>query len=101
MIDQEIRIKMAEREGYKNLAWNNIGWVVHGFDDDKPYAKCESVPTYDNENDLYRYIRGMDYNTRELYCGALLVICGDGAHGLICATVDQIQEAIKKAEGWE
>jgi len=99
-----IRIKMAEAEGYDT--------------DPHPFAparkrlniKGEPVPTYDNDNDPDRFIRGMDEETldqyrielrRTLFFGEGNIRVGELQNAILQATVEQKQEGIIAAMGWE
>ena len=106
-VPEAIRIKMAEREGHN---------TAHQLVQDQNNPRIKRVifddpflPTYDNDNDLDRYIRGMDERTFIKYRIALHEITKPrGQHTqynsdmlMFQATPEQELQAIIKAEGWE
>lgn len=60
----ELRIKFAEAEGWRYAEYDGGWW---GRDDGKGIFRAHELPTYDNDNDLCRFVRGMDDETLEAY----------------------------------
>jgi hypothetical protein len=104
-MNNAIRIKMAEAEG-----WTYIGVTADEAQSpigQSPWTgitKATPIPAYDNDNDLDRFIRGVSGSMLRGYFLQLEKIVGGGIgneHMLFLATVEQKQEAIIKAMGWE
>ncbi len=105
-MNQAIRIKMAEREGWTR---GRIGHITGHQYWEAPSQLADVIvetgqlPTYTNDADLDRYIRGMDKDTLQRYAYALYVICGENCEDMVEYQASEAQklEAIIKAEGLE
>lgn len=101
-IPEEIRIKMAKREGWRGISAIDCGLRPTGKGDNT--WTVETLPTYDNDSDLDRYIRGMSGEMQFQYAKTLRSVVGIENEGwqsvepLLIATPEQKLAAIIKAE---
>ena len=116
-LTEEVRIKMAEREGWTIEPWTHERQTYRRLRDpdgnivNNHYAESWRLPSYDNDNDLDRYIRGMDLEDLKQYIIELRKIIYEimptdidkalWFEFMITATPEQKLEAIIQAEGWE
>ena len=98
-LTEELRIKMAEEEGYTQQ-------IEGGYWSSQNGQTCHtSFPQgmYDNDNDMDRLVRALDLDRLDLYHTYLLCQFNDNGYGhlwILRATVEQKQEAYCRAKGW-